>query len=81
MYIEWGEKRTHSYTERENRRTLEKSDAQSCLGGIRYNRAQWNQAESYREKSDKTERENSRDKWVKTWREKASHILERFIDA
>lgn len=57
MYIEWGEKRTHSYTERENRGSLEKSDAQSCLGGIRYNRAQWNQAESYREKSDKTEKE------------------------
>lgn len=80
MYIEWGKKNAFVY--RENGGTLEKSDAQSCLGGIRYNRAQWNQAEVSRgNRETERERENSRDKWVKTWREKASHILERFIDA
>lgn len=42
--------------------------------GIRRNRIE-------RKATKQRKRENSRDKWVKTWREKASHILERFIDA
>lgn len=43
----------------QNGGTLEKSDAQSCLGGIRYNRAQWNQAEVSRGNRE-TERERER---------------------
>lgn len=68
---------------KKKRAQRESRDDQSCLGGIRYNRAQWNQAEVSRGNRER-ERENSRgggQVGENLAGESRPYVLGRFIDA
>lgn len=56
---------------KKKRAQRESRDDQSCLGGIRYNRAQWNQVSRGNRERERERIRAEGDKWVKTWREKA----------